>query len=124
VRLGILVPVDDGSYEVPSPSLLAVAEEVVQRGISLDAAFAVFEELEGHCDAVAYAFVKLFLDEVWRPFQEAGMPAERWPAIDEAISRLRPLASDALLAIFERRMRLQIETAFGGLAERLSGREN
>jgi hypothetical protein len=71
---------------------------------------------------VAHAFVQLFVDEVWRPFQEADMPAERWPAIDEAIDRLRPLASDALLAIFQRRMRLQIEAAFGELTERLSER--
>jgi DNA-binding transcriptional MerR regulator len=114
-ELGILVPVGDGSYEVPSPSLLAVAEEVVQRGISWDAAFGVFEELERHCDAIARAFVKLFVGEVWRPFLQQDMPAERWPAIDEAIERLRPLASDALLAIFRRRMRLVIEAAFGGL---------
>ncbi len=123
-RLGVLVPVGDGSYEVPSPSLLAVAEETAERGIPFDAAFGVFEELERHCDAVAHAFVQLFVEQIWRPFQEAGMPADRWPAIDEAIERLRPLASDALLAIFQRRMRLQIEAAFGGLTERLSGREN
>lgn len=121
-KLGILVPVGDGSYDVPSPSLLAVAEEVVQRDISLDAAFGVFEELERHCDAVARAFVKLFVGEVWRPFLQDDMPAERWPAIDEAIERLRPLASDALLAIFRRRMRLQIEAAFGELAEPVSER--
>ncbi len=118
-RLGVLVPKGDGSYEVPSPSLLAVAEEVVQRGISWNAVFAVFEELERHCDAVAHAFVQLFVAEVWRPFQDADMPAERWPAIDQAIERLRPLASDALLAIFQSRMRLQIEAAFGELTEPL-----
>jgi DNA-binding transcriptional MerR regulator len=123
-RLGILIPAGDGTYEVPSPSLLAVAEEVAQRGISLDAAFAVFEALERHCEAVAHAFVTLFVDQVWRPFQDADMPAEQWPAIDRAIERLRPLASDALLAIFQRRMRLQIEAAFGGLSEGLDERQN
>ena len=101
--------------------MLAVAEEVVRRGISLEAAFGVLEELERHGDAVAHAFVQLFLDEVWRPFQEADMPAERWPAIDGAIERLRPLASDALLAIFQRRMRLQIEAAFGELTRAALG---
>jgi DNA-binding transcriptional MerR regulator len=68
-RLGVLVPAGEGLYEVPSPSLLAVAEEVVARGIPLDAAFDVFEELERHCDAVASAFVELFIAQVWRPFQ-------------------------------------------------------
>jgi hypothetical protein len=47
------------------------------------------------------------------------MPAERWPEMDEAIERLRPLAAEALLAIFHRRMKSQIEAAFGELTERL-----
>jgi DNA-binding transcriptional MerR regulator len=121
-QLGLLIPAGRDRYEVPSPSLLAAAEEVVARGIPLDAALGIFEELDRHCDAVARAFVKLFVERVWRPFQRADMPAERWPEIDEAIERLRPLAAEALLAIFHRRMRSQIEAAFGELTERLPGR--
>jgi DNA-binding transcriptional MerR regulator len=112
-RAGVLVANGDGTYTVPSPSLLAVAEEVTSRGISVGGALAVFEELERHGDAVARAFVRLFVREVWRPFQDAQMPPDRWQEIDESIERLRPLASDALMAIFQRRMRTQIEAAFG-----------
>jgi DNA-binding transcriptional MerR regulator len=121
-KLGVLVAAGEGRYDVPSPSLLAVAEEVVGRGIPLEAAFGVFEELDRHCDAVARAFVKLFVTQVWRPFQRADMPEERWPEIDEAIERLRPLATEALLAIFSGRMESQIEAAFGEITERLSER--
>jgi DNA-binding transcriptional MerR regulator len=121
-KLGVLVPHGDGGYDVPSPSLLSVAEEVARRGISIDGALAVFEELERHCDAVARAFVRLFVRDVWRPFQQADMPPERWPEIDESIKRLRPLASDALLAIFQARMRTQIEAAFGDMTERVPAR--
>jgi DNA-binding transcriptional MerR regulator len=110
-RLGVLVPAGEGAYEVPSPSLLAVAEEVAGRGVPLEALFDVFEQLEEHCDAVARAFVALFVAQVWRPFQAAGLPAERWPELDEALQRLLPLASDALMAIFGRRMRTQVEAA-------------
>jgi DNA-binding transcriptional MerR regulator len=121
-KLGLLVPAGEDRYEVPSPSLLAVAEEVVDRGMPVEALLTVFEELDSHCDAVARAFVGLFVTQVWRPFQRAGMPAERWPEIDEAIERLRPLATDALLAIFSRRMGSQIEAAFGEITQRLSER--
>jgi DNA-binding transcriptional MerR regulator len=117
-RAGVLVDRGDGTYGVPSPSLLAVAEEVARRGISVDGALAVFAELEQHCDAVAHAFVTLYVREVWRPFQDADMPPDRWREIDESIERLRPLASDALMAIFQRRMRTQIEAAFGDAAPR------
>jgi DNA-binding transcriptional MerR regulator len=111
-ELGVLVPAEEGIYEVPSPSLLAVAEEAVAGGVDVEAALDVFAELRQQCDAAARAFVELFVTQVWQPFQEADMPAERWPELDEATQRLLPLASDALVAIFQRRMREQIGIAF------------
>jgi DNA-binding transcriptional MerR regulator len=117
-RLGVLVPAGEGRYEVPSPSLLAVAERVVERGIALEDALAVFEQIEHHCDAVSSAFVTLFMTEVWQPFERAGLPAERWAEINAAIASLRPLAADALEAIFAQRMGAQIEAAFGELMRR------
>lgn len=114
-RLGVLVAIGEDRYEVPSPSLLAVAEQVVARGVSLDGALAVFERIEEHCDAVSAAFVSLFIREVWEPFHHAGMPVARWAEIDESIAQLRPLATDALLAIFGQRMSAQIEAVFGQL---------
>jgi DNA-binding transcriptional MerR regulator len=118
-RLGVLVDAGEGRYEVPSPSLLAVAEQVVARGVSLDEALTVFKQVELHCDAVSAAFVSLFMAEVWEPFQAAGMPPERWAEIDETIARVRPLATDAVVAIFGQRMSAQIDAAFGQLTQRL-----
>jgi DNA-binding transcriptional MerR regulator len=122
VALGVLVPVGEDQYEVPSPSLLAVAEEVVRRGISLHSALAVLEDIERHCDSVSRSFVKLFLAEVWKPFAQADMPAERWPEIEEAVQRLAPIASEAVMAIFQQRLGSQLEEAFDEIARRLSER--
>jgi hypothetical protein len=105
---------------VPSPSLLAVAERVVERGVSLEGALEVFEQIERHCDGVSEAFVRLFLREVWEPFQRVGMPVEQWADIEESIDLLRPLATEALLAIFGQRMSAQIESAFGELTRALA----
>jgi DNA-binding transcriptional MerR regulator len=121
-RLGVLVPLGNDQYEVPSPSLLAVAEEVVRRGISLPSALSILEEIERHCDSVSRSFVKLFLAEVWKPFQQADMPPERWPEIEEAVERLRPIASEALLTIFQQRLSTQVEGAFVEITRRLSER--
>ena len=118
--LGVLVATGDGRYEVPSPSLLAVAEEVVARGVSLDEALTVFKQVELHCDAVSGAFVTLFMREVWEPFEAAGMPTERWAEIDETIARLRPVATDALVAIFGQRMSARIDAAFGRRIQQLA----
>jgi DNA-binding transcriptional MerR regulator len=111
-RLRILLPAGEGRYEAPSPSLLAVAERVVERGVSLEGALEVFEEIERHCDAVSGSFVQLFMREVWEPFQRAGMPVGQWSEIEQSIDRLRPLATEALLAIFGQRMSAQIDSAF------------
>jgi hypothetical protein len=97
-----------------------VAEQVVARGVSLDEALTVFKQVELHCDAVSAAFVTLFMREVWEPFQAAGMPTDRWAEIDATIERLRPLATDALVAIFGQRMSAQIDTAFGQLTRGLA----
>ena len=119
-KLGVLVPVGGDQYEVPSPSLLAVAEEVVSRGISLRSALAVLAEIERHCDSVSRSFVKLFLGEVWKPFAQADMPPERWPEIESAVERLRPIAAEALMAIFRQRLSTQIEGAFREMARRMA----
>jgi DNA-binding transcriptional MerR regulator len=121
-RLGVLIPTGDGRFEAPSPSLLALAEEVAGRGISLRSSLSILEEIERHCDSVSRAFVKLFLRDVWKPFQQADMPPERWPEIEEAVERLRPIATEALIAIFRRRLSAQIEGAFREITRRLSGR--
>ena len=122
VKLGVLVPVGRGRYEVPSPSLLEVGDEVVQRGISLHSAMSVLEDIERHSDSVSRSFVQLFLAEIWKPFAQADMPAERWPEVEAAVARLRPIASEALMAIFQRRLSSQIESAFSEITRRLSER--
>ena len=112
-RLVVLRPLGDGRYEAPSPSLLRAAEEVTARGVPLTAAVALVEKLKRNSEAVSRAFVQMFLEEVWQPFEQAGMPEERWPEIVETIERLRPLASEALLAVFHQAMTREVEGAFG-----------
>ena len=68
------------------------------------------------------SFVELFLHEIWKPFAQADMPAERWPEIEQAVERLGPVASEAVMAIFQRRLSEQIEGAFEEITRRLSER--
>ena len=48
--------------------------------------------------------MRLFLEQVWKPFDEAGRPADDWPAVRETLEQLRPLVSDAFVALFQQRM--------------------
>jgi len=116
-KLKLLVPLGDGRFEVPSPSLLRAAEEVVELGISLHAALALMERVSRDCESISRAFARLFLKELWDPFEQAGQPDERWDEVIEAVGALRPLASEALLAVFKQRMTTQLEGAFGKVLE-------
>jgi len=113
VKLGALVPLGDGRFEAPSPSLIEAAEEVVSRGVELRTALAVLAQMERSSKEVARSFVRLFLEEVWKPFADAGYPEERWPEVLESIERLRPIASRALLATFQQTMSREVQDAFG-----------
>ncbi len=76
-------------------------------------------QLRHHSKGVARTFTDLFIEQVWKPFEEAGSPEERWPEVREALERLRPLAADALLAMFQLTMTEAVEKAFGREVERL-----
>ena len=66
--------------------------------------------------------MQLFLEGVWKPFANADMPAERWPEIEQAVERLGPIATEALMAIFQQRLGSQIEGAVSEITRRLSER--
>jgi DNA-binding transcriptional MerR regulator len=116
-KLKLLVPLGADRFEVPSPALLGAAEEVVSLGVSLHAALALVERVSRDCESISRAFTKLFLKELWEPFEHAGQPDERWDELIEAVGSLRPLASEALLALFKQRMTAQLESAFGRVLE-------
>jgi DNA-binding transcriptional MerR regulator len=120
IDLGVVRELDDGSLE-ESPRLGRVTAELAALGISAEAALEVGAKLKRHAEEVADAYVELFLDQVWRPFEEAGRPEERWPEVVEAIERLRPLAAESLLGFFELAMTEAVENAFGKQLERVPG---
>ena len=120
IKLDLLVPLGEGLFEVPSPALLSVAEDLVAQGISVRAALRLVEDLRRHSRAVSQRFVKLFIDEVWRPFVDAGMPEEQWSAIAESMEAARPLAADAVLAVFRQTLSDEVESAFSDITRRLS----
>jgi DNA-binding transcriptional MerR regulator len=100
-KLGIFRALPDGRIEVISPQLLRAAAELSELGIGAEGALITAEKLRRHSDGVARAFVDLFVKEVWRPFDRAGRPEGDWPRMNEALERMRPLASSALLATFQ-----------------------
>jgi DNA-binding transcriptional MerR regulator len=123
VDVGILIPLADGQYEAPAPSLIEIAQEVVSRGVPLEHALQVFTKVRERSEQIGREFVRLFLNDLWKPFVADGYPDERWGDVVESIERLRPLSSKAVLAIYQLTMSSEVEQAFGRELERLSRRK-
>lgn len=122
-KLRLLIPLGEDRFEIPSPALMGAAEEVVALGVPLHAALVLVERVSRDCESISYAFTKLFLRELWEPFERAGQPDERWDELIESVNSLRPIASEALLALFKQRMTTQLEAAFGKVLEHQAKRK-
>jgi DNA-binding transcriptional MerR regulator len=120
-KLGLLRPLGEGRYEEMSPRLARAGEELSALGVPAEVTIEVVARLRRHADGVARNFVRLFLEQVWKPFDEAGRPDERWSEVQEALERLRPLASEALVGMFQLAMNDAVDHAFGEVLEREAG---
>ena len=100
-KLGVMRELPDGKVEVLSPRLQRMQAALVELGVPPRAGLETAEKLRRSADGAAHAFIDLFVKEVWEPFDRAGRPDQDWPKVREALDRLRPLASDALLAMFQ-----------------------
>ncbi len=112
-KLGLVIPIAEDSYEVPSPTLLAAGERLVGLGVPLEAALEAMDRLRRHTERIAETFVEVFLQFIWKPFDDAGRPESDWPQVRAALDQLRPLASEALTAAFGPTMSKAVEVAFG-----------
>ncbi len=122
-KLGILRPLADGNFEELSPRLGRAASELAAFGVSSETALDVAREIRKQADSVAKTFVELFVREVWKPFEDQGRPDQDLPKVREAVERLRPLATDALLAVFQLAMSDAVEQRVGRELERLDRRK-
>ena len=113
VELGLFRPLGDGRYEEVSPRLGRAGAALADLGIEMKDALDVVARLRRQADSAAKTFAKLFVEEIWNPFIEAGSPDERWHEVGDALEKLRPLASEAMLAVFQLAMNDVVEREFG-----------
>jgi len=91
-RVGLLRPIDEDTWEVPSPTMLRAGRELVELGIPLDHALAVADSINRHTAAISKEFVKLFVKDVLQPIREGDQRADADLAVaGQAVDRPRPL---------------------------------
>jgi DNA-binding transcriptional MerR regulator len=121
IKLGLIRRTGNGSFEVMSPRLEATAREIIALGIPASAAVEVAEELRRHSESIAKIYVRLFIKHVLRPIQQEG-GQEGWPELQDRLARIRPLAGEALQAVFGMVMTSEVEKAMERELEKM-GRE-
>jgi DNA-binding transcriptional MerR regulator len=117
-ELGFVRRVGEDEWEIPSPRLERASQALSELGIPLKEALEIGAVLRKHSAAIARAYVELFVNNVWQPFEKAGEPKEDWPRVRESLDRLRPLAGESLLAVFQLMMSEAIERELTSPAER------
>jgi DNA-binding transcriptional MerR regulator len=105
VDLGLLDAVEgEDAFDIRLPSVLAAGGELGEMGLAPDRMLDVLEQMRLHARAVAEEYVKVFDEAVLAPWDARGRPEDEWASIREAVDRIRPLAGEALLAVFRQVM--------------------
>jgi DNA-binding transcriptional MerR regulator len=112
-KLGVIRRLDDDRFEELSPRLLQAGDAMRDLGVDARQALKIVEQLRRHAEGVAKLYVDLFLQNVWKPFADADQPDDQWPTVQDALQRLRPLAEEALLAVFDLVMAERVDDLFG-----------
>ena len=121
LSIGLLRQLPDGRFEVPSPRLMKAGREMQKLGLPLERSLEFTATVREHADRLAQLYVDLFLETVWTPFEEAGRPDEGWPAVQDALERLLPMASESLLAVFGMAMRAATDRESARALKRMAG---
>jgi DNA-binding transcriptional MerR regulator len=120
LKVGLVRRRDDGIFELTSPRLVHHGRELAKLGIGLERQLEIIGRVREQADKIAEAYVEIFLGAVWRPFDQAGQPSERWPDVHDALERLHPLAAESVVAIFGLAMGEATEREFGRQVERIA----
>jgi hypothetical protein len=106
---------------LPCTRLAKAGRELMALGVPVERSIDFTADVRKQADQLAQTYVDLFLETVWTPFEQAGSPREGWPAVQEALDRMLPLASESLLAIFAMAMKDAVDRESARALKRMAG---
>jgi hypothetical protein len=120
VALGLVERMDDGRLRVLDPTLLAAGLQVVSLGVAPDALIEAQTTVHEHVRSIAQTYVQMFVDTVWQSYLDAGAPPAELERLQATVTRLQPVAAQALLAAFRTEMAAAVEAAVTSDLSRLA----
>lgn len=115
---GLVERLDDERVLLLRPFVVRAGAKAMALGLDRWSVLDLLPLLGEQLHLVARRFVEEFRTQLWKPFADAGLPEDRWPAMLDSIRTLLPVASQAVLAVFRDELNKVIEEALG---EELSG---
>ncbi len=102
IELGLVELTDeDGIVRVLLPDILSAGRALLAMGVTFERSLDVLEVMREHATGVAKAYVEMFDEMVLGPWDARGRPSDEWRGIRESVEELRPIAGEALLAVFQ-----------------------
>jgi DNA-binding transcriptional MerR regulator len=100
---------DAEPIQAPSERMARITRSLEELGLSVDEVLDPIARIQAHTEAIAEIFETVWMEQIWEPFIEAGMPEEEASRIQEAATRVKPLTVEAVIALFTAAMDARIE---------------
>lgn len=117
---GLVERLDDERVLLLRPFVVRAGAKAMALGLDRWSVLDLLPLLGEHLHLVARRFVDEFRTQLWKPFADAGLPEDRWPAMLDSIRTLLPVASQAVLAVFRDELDKVVEEALGEELSRLA----
>ncbi|SFO01569.1 DNA-binding transcriptional regulator, MerR family [Pseudonocardia ammonioxydans] len=115
-HLGALARHADGAVRVRGATALTSALEALDSDLPPELWARSHALIEQHMSALAEDLMALFQDEVLQPYRDRGRPAEERSRLAAALSRLKPITVQGVVAAFGRAVNRTIRERVGGNA--------
>ncbi|ALE75125.1 MerR family transcriptional regulator [Pseudonocardia sp. EC080610-09] len=116
-HLGALVRRDDGTVRVHGAIALATGLDALASGLPPELWQRAQAAIEKHTAALAEDLMSLFQDEVLQPYRDRGRPADERTRLAAALSRLKPVTVQGVVATFGRAVNRTIRERVGGTSQ-------
>ncbi|AOP48861.1 MerR family transcriptional regulator [Streptomyces lydicus] len=111
--MSVLVRTEDPGVFRVDPGLLHLGARLLDVPITLETILAARAVVMEHTRSAARELSRLFKDEVWGPYREAGPGEEELARMKSLSAHMQPMVVQALVTAFQRSMKQELREAFG-----------
>jgi DNA-binding transcriptional MerR regulator len=120
VEEGLAEPAGPDRLRLLRPDLVRAGGQAVRLGMSVESVLVLHHELDRHTGRVAQLFIDLFADQIWASHVRDGLPADGAPGLQNAVEKLQPVATLALLSSFRSVMQTTMDEFIVRISEQLA----